>query len=81
MECDAGNHIADFRCFPPVRFGVFTAMTMKNGVFWDVTPCCSCKNLLTRATWRNIPEDTILHFASDEIVNIDSLQTVLIAQN
>jgi hypothetical protein len=27
-----------------VRFEVFTAVTMKNGVFWDVTPCCSSKN-------------------------------------
>jgi hypothetical protein len=27
-----------------VRSEVFTAMTMKNGVFWDVTPCGSCKN-------------------------------------
>jgi hypothetical protein len=26
------------------RFEIFTAMTMKNGVFWDVTPCGSCKN-------------------------------------
>jgi hypothetical protein len=25
------------------RFKVFTAVTMKNGVFWDVTPCGSCK--------------------------------------
>jgi hypothetical protein len=27
-----------------VRCEVFTAVTMKNGVFWDVTPCGSCKN-------------------------------------
>jgi hypothetical protein len=27
-----------------VRFEVFTAVTMKNGVFCVVTPCGSCKN-------------------------------------
>jgi hypothetical protein len=27
-----------------VRFEVSTAVTMKNGVFWDVMPCGSCKN-------------------------------------
>jgi hypothetical protein len=27
-----------------VRFEVFTAVTMKSGVFWDVTPYGSCKN-------------------------------------
>jgi hypothetical protein len=27
-----------------VRFEVFTAVTIKNGVFWDVTSCGSCKN-------------------------------------
>jgi hypothetical protein len=26
------------------RFEVFMAVTMKNGVFWDVMPCGSCKN-------------------------------------
>jgi hypothetical protein len=26
-----------------VRSEVFTEVTMKNGVFWDVTPCGSCK--------------------------------------
>jgi hypothetical protein len=29
---------------PNVRFEVFTAVTMKIGVFWDVMPCGSCKN-------------------------------------
>jgi hypothetical protein len=27
-----------------VRFEVLTAVIMKNGVFWDVVPCGSCKN-------------------------------------
>jgi hypothetical protein len=26
-----------------VRFEVFMAVTMKNAIFWDVTPCESCK--------------------------------------
>jgi hypothetical protein len=35
---------------------------MKNGVFWDVTPCGSCKNRrFGGATWCNVTEDTILH--------------------
>jgi hypothetical protein len=29
---------------PYIRFEVFMAVTMKNGVFGDVTPCGSCKN-------------------------------------
>jgi hypothetical protein len=28
----------------PVNAMDFTAVTMKNGVFWDVTPCGSCKS-------------------------------------
>jgi cytidine deaminase len=28
-----------------VRFDVFTAVTMMNGVFWDVTPCGSCTDV------------------------------------
>jgi hypothetical protein len=35
-----------------VRFEVFTAVTMKNGVVWVVTPCGSCKNRRFGGTWR-----------------------------
>jgi hypothetical protein len=34
------------------RFEVFTAVTMKNGVFWVVTPCGSCNNRRFGETWR-----------------------------
>jgi hypothetical protein len=32
--------------FTHVRFEVFMAVTMKNGVFWVVTPCGSCKKAI-----------------------------------
>jgi hypothetical protein len=35
-----------------VRFEVFTAVTMKKGVFWDVAPCGSCKNRRFEGTLR-----------------------------
>jgi hypothetical protein len=35
-----------------VRFEIFTAVTMKNGVFWDVMPCGSCKNRRFGGTYR-----------------------------
>jgi hypothetical protein len=38
-----------------VRFEVFTAVTMKKGVFWDVTPCGSCKNLKKGVFWDVTP--------------------------
>jgi hypothetical protein len=40
-----------------VRFEVFTAVTMKNGVFWVVTPCGSCTNRCFGGTWRFIHQD------------------------
>jgi hypothetical protein len=33
------------------RFEVFTAVTMKNGVFWVVTACGSCKNRRFGGIW------------------------------
>jgi hypothetical protein len=44
---DRGKYITSVtgnKLWEIVRFEVFTAVTMKNGVFWDVTPCGSCKN-------------------------------------
>jgi hypothetical protein len=41
-------------CF--LRFEVFAVVTMKNGVFWDVTPCGSCKNRHFGGTWRLLHE-------------------------
>jgi hypothetical protein len=35
-----------------VRFEVFTAVTMKNGVVWDVTSCGTCKNRGFGGTYR-----------------------------
>jgi hypothetical protein len=39
------------------RFEVFTAVTMKNGVFWVVMPCGSCKNRRFGGTWRLLHQD------------------------
>jgi hypothetical protein len=38
------RHIPEDGILQVVRLEVFPAVTMKNGVFWDVTPCGSCKN-------------------------------------
>jgi hypothetical protein len=35
-----------------VGFEVFTEVTMKNAVFWDVTPCRSCVNRRFGGTYR-----------------------------
>jgi hypothetical protein len=35
-----------------VRSEVYMAVTMKNAVLWDVTPCCFCKNRRFGGTWR-----------------------------
>jgi hypothetical protein len=52
-EAEARLHVRHSHCLSRaavvsssciVRFEDFTAVTMKNGVFWDVTPRGSCKN-------------------------------------
>jgi hypothetical protein len=35
-----------------VRREAFTAVTMKNAVFWNVAPCCSCVNRRFGGTYR-----------------------------
>jgi hypothetical protein len=44
LQCPAGQ------CY--VRFEVFTAVTMTNVVFLDVTPCGSCKDRRFGGTYR-----------------------------
>jgi hypothetical protein len=34
-----------------LRFEIFRAVTMKNFIFWDVTPCGSCKNQCFRGMY------------------------------
>jgi hypothetical protein len=36
--------LSDAENFSYVGYEVFTAVTMKNGVLWDVTPCGCCEN-------------------------------------
>jgi hypothetical protein len=36
------KNISDF--VPLAKSEIFTTMTMKNAVFWELTPCDSCKN-------------------------------------
>jgi hypothetical protein len=43
--------------FKIVRFKGFTAVTMKNGVFWDVTPCGVRRLLVTASV---VPGSPIL---------------------
>jgi hypothetical protein len=38
------DHLVENNYCRYVRFEAFTAVTMKNGVFWDVTPSGFCKN-------------------------------------
>jgi hypothetical protein len=58
------------------KIEVFTALTMKNGDFWDVTPCGSCKNLSFRGAYR-------LHHQGDKnrYAYLHSLLLLLVTAN
>jgi hypothetical protein len=61
-----------------VRFEVFTAVTMKNGVFWVVTPCGSWKNRRFGGTWRLLHPPT---YAAKkyQVVFLRSVRRLLVA--
>jgi hypothetical protein len=44
--------IVDLRSGFKTRFEVFTSVTIKNGVFWDVAPCRPCVNRRFGGTYR-----------------------------
>jgi hypothetical protein len=46
------QQIAEKQTALALRVEVFTAVTMKNAVFWDITPCGSCKNSRFGGTYR-----------------------------
>jgi hypothetical protein len=45
-------NVVRFSTFVHLRFEVFTAVTMKNAIFLEVTPCNSCKNSHFSGTYR-----------------------------
>jgi hypothetical protein len=51
------------------RFNVFTAVTMKNAVFRDVTPCGCCKNRRFGGTYRLRPRDNKNRRACNNVSN------------
>jgi hypothetical protein len=56
-----------------VRFEVFTAVTMKKAVFWDVAPCRSGVNRRFGGTRCHIPEDCFLLSAIVDLRNFKSI--------
>jgi hypothetical protein len=59
-----------------VRFEVFTAVTMKNAVFWNVMPCGSCENWRSGGMCRlhHQGETYERHTNSDTFKKTDSLK-------
>jgi hypothetical protein len=54
MKNFSANHL-EGQCMKSLlfeRFEVFTAVTIKKAIFWDVMPCGSCKNRHFRGTYR-----------------------------
>jgi hypothetical protein len=57
-----GNPITDYQFNKDVRFEVFTAVTMKNAVFGDVTPRGSCKKRCFGGTYHVHDLHSVLQF-------------------
>jgi hypothetical protein len=50
--CELGTMLTVTLYFIAVCAGCYLGLTLKNGVFWVVTPCGSCKNRRFGGTWR-----------------------------
>jgi hypothetical protein len=73
MQCVSFEEGTEYLNIIHMRFEIFTAVTMKNVVFWDVAPCRACVNrrfggrssetsVYARSTRPHIPKDDILHY-------------------
>jgi hypothetical protein len=70
-----GVNIQKINLFVSVRFEFFTTVTMKNVVFWDVTPWGSCKN-------RRFGETLcLLHQGDKKLVFLCSVLRLLVTAN
>jgi hypothetical protein len=62
-----------------VRFEVFTAVTMKKGVFWGVMLCGSCKNRRFEGTWRFLHQGDKNLWNTKYLVFLRSVRRLLVA--
>jgi hypothetical protein len=58
-----------------VGFEVFTAVTLKNAVFWDVAPCSLCVNRCFGGTWLQPPAHVGSSLVDSPTLNMEAIRS------